>query len=287
LAIRVFSTEKNALQFEVTVKGIAAYLDNFALIDLASRHNADRADRFRSSVIRTGGSLLFSAANAAELAALTGDSAARVRSFLAGFGPHWTFVEVSPFTLMEREAAGKKRDTCLSLDLMTSFWESRMAELEEASRIVDLSADTFFRLDAVMNWLASQREAMIRNTDQLDAMVIELVDHYRQLYDRDRTHFDRALPATPFRDDQPATFVYHNILRNVVANLKGHPLKHGDGRDLCHAVVGAAYGSFATLDKHWKRRIEFLPKPNGLARIYYAPELDQLVNELESASARR
>ena len=62
---------------------------------------------------------------------------------------------------------------------------------------------------------------------------------------------------------------------------KSYRLKNGDGRDFCHSVVGAAYGSLAALDKHWKRRVEALPKPNGLAKIYYEPELGQLVNDLE------
>ncbi len=65
-------------------------------------------------------------------------------------------------------------------------------------------------------------------------------------------------------------------------NAKGHPPKTGDGRDLCHAVMGAAYGSFVALDKHWKQRVALLPKPNGLAKIYYAPEIDQLVADLET-----
>jgi hypothetical protein len=42
-------------------------------------------------------------------------------------------------------------------------------------------------------------------------------------------------------------------------------LKRGDGIDLCHAVIGSSFGSVVTLDKHWKRRVEELPKPNGLA----------------------
>ena len=42
--------------------------------------------------------------------------------------------------------------------------------------------------------------------------------------------------------------------------------------------------SLAALDKHWKRRVEALPRPNGLARIYSANELDQLVGDLEGAA---
>jgi len=52
--------------------------------------------------------------------------------------------------------------------------------------------------------------------------------------------------------------------------------------DFCHAVLAAAFASVATLDKHWKRRIEGLPKPNKLARIYYSPELDNMVADVDS-----
>jgi hypothetical protein len=58
-----------------------------------------------------------------------------------------------------------------------------------------------------------------------------------------------------------------------VSEAKQFTLKKGDGRDLCHALLGSAYGSLAALDKHWKRLVEALPKPNGLARIYSANEL--------------
>lgn len=69
-----------------------------------------------------------------------------------------------------------------------------------------------------------------------------------------------------------------------MGEAKQYTLKKGDGRDLCHAVLGAGYGSIAALDKHWKRRVESLPTPNGLARIYYATQLDQLVTDLEAAA---
>ncbi|HXJ96246.1 MAG TPA: hypothetical protein VMT20_25700 [Terriglobia bacterium] len=53
--------------------------------------------------------------------------------------------------------------------------------------------------------------------------------------------------------------------------------------DFSHAVVGSAFASIVTLDGQWKRRVEELPKPNGLAKVYYAPELDQMVSDIEAA----
>ena len=63
------------------------------------------------------------------------------------------------------------------------------------------------------------------------------------------------------------------------------PVSIDPGETLSLGVaIGAAYGSIAALDKQWKRRVEALPKPNGLARIYSPNELDQLVTDLETAA---
>lgn len=68
--------------------------------------------------------------------------------------------------------------------------------------------------------------------------------------------------------------------------VEDNPLKKGDWMDFCHAVVACAFASFATLDKHWKRRVEGLPKPNRIARVYSAAELDAMVTEMESWVSR-
>jgi hypothetical protein len=70
-------------------------------------------------------------------------------------------------------------------------------------------------------------------------------------------------------------------VRTLIVESKAFKLKKGDGVDFCHAVIASAFASFATLDRHWKRRVEALAKPNGLARIYYAPQLDNMVSDIE------
>jgi hypothetical protein len=69
--------------------------------------------------------------------------------------------------------------------------------------------------------------------------------------------------------------------RRRFVESKAYQVKKGDGLDFCHAVMGSAFASVATLDKHWKRRVEGLPKPNGLARIYSGTELGQMVTDIE------
>jgi len=41
--------------------------------------------------------------------------------------------------------------------------------------------------------------------------------------------------------------------------------------------------SVTPLDKQWKRRVENLPKPNRVPRIYYEPELGAMVDDIEAA----
>jgi hypothetical protein len=75
------------------------------------------------------------------------------------------------------------------------------------------------------------------------------------------------------------------MVRQLILDAKGFRLKKGDGIDFCHAVVGISFTRFATLDKHWKRRVGCLPKPNGIAQVYYAAEIDQFLSEIEHALA--
>jgi len=42
-----------------------------------------------------------------------------------------------------------------------------------------------------------------------------------------------------------------------------------------------------TLDKQWKRLVENLPSHNRLAKVYYRPQVDELVNLLEELTSSR
>lgn len=66
-------------------------------------------------------------------------------------------------------------------------------------------------------------------------------------------------------------------------------LFRGSELQLRHKIIGphwaTVFARFATLDKHWKRRVENLPKPPkpySLARIYSKAELDNMVTDIES-----
>jgi hypothetical protein len=77
----------DGLRFNVTVSGLAIYLDNYALIELA-KHKPERRQRFLD-VIHSGADLLFSVANAVDLAGPLGRSRDMLRRLLDDIGPHW------------------------------------------------------------------------------------------------------------------------------------------------------------------------------------------------------
>src|SRR6266576_913642 len=93
----------DGLRFNASVSGIAVYLDNFALIDLA-KHDPDRRKRFLE-VIHSGADLLFSVANAVDLSGPQGHSRDLLRTFLDNIGPRWYPVELDAFEVVEREVS--------------------------------------------------------------------------------------------------------------------------------------------------------------------------------------
>jgi hypothetical protein len=282
--ITITSSDRVPLNFDMRVAGLAAYLDNFALIELSKPSRAEMRSRFLAAFKKASGSLLFSGTNGAELAMLKGDSAANVRAFLNEFGAHWVFVELDPSPIMKRESEGHP-SACLHPQFMHAFFQDRKSQMLASGQILDLSAESFLQLGYVMDWLAPHSASLTASSDALDTAIVDVVETLRKEYEADPKALDIRLLPIPFDPARPATFVWNHLVRGLAINSKGHALKKGDGRDLCHAVVGAAYGSFAALDKHWKKRVESLPKPNGAAKVYYGPELGMLVDDLEAYAA--
>jgi hypothetical protein len=284
--IRATSSTDAPLTFNASVSGLAVYLDNFSLIRLA-KHNPSRRQRFITA-LHNGADLMFSVSNAAELIGPQGDSQDAVRLLLNEIGPHWFPVELNPFEVTQRELAGARPDqSCVASDFMKQYFVARTAGYTPASgRVIDLS-EQFFCLGAVLDWLNPQRTSILARTADLDQALINKIREHRSEYERDKLWLERAFPALPFIEGKPATFAYVNIVRDLILEAKSHRLKKGDGFDFCHAVIACAFASIATLDKHWKRRVENLPKPNKLARIYYEPQLDEMIDDIESVLKSR
>jgi hypothetical protein len=270
------------LQVVARLSGVAAYLDNWAIIELANGPAARR--RQFVSALRRCGSLLFSFTNALELAEVERGPGERVREFLDEIGPNWIPLALNPWTVADRETTGDNAMTpCISRSFIEAFFRDRLYELSPGgSKIVDMSADTFFALRSVMNWTNAQKESIRRNSEEIDELLIEQASQNFKAYKTDASMLDSRLPPVPYARNAPARFALMQLLRKLAVEAKTFQLKRGDGRDLCHAVLGSAYGSFAALDRHWKRRVDALPTPNQLARIYSPTELDTLVTEIDA-----
>lgn len=269
------------------LEGVGVYLDNWAIIELGNG-DARRRKRFVDS-LRSCGSLLFSFTNSIELAEAEGEPATRVRAFLDEIGNHWIPLELNPFKVRDREN-GQPGGTspCVSTVFLETFMKDRLYELSPGgSKLVDLSPESFFKLTSVMTWSNEAKIEIRSGAEAIDATVTSMVAEAYSALQKEPQRLDEILPPLPYSPRLAGTFALHHLIRLVVAELKQRALKTGDGRDLCHAALGAAFGGIAALDKQWKRRVEALPRPHDLARVFYAPELDDMVGILEATARRR
>lgn len=273
--IRITCADAHGVEINAFANGSRVYLDHCAIIDFA-KGDPVRRQRFVQALCANG-DLLFSITNVAELVGPKGKSAESVKSFLNALGAHWVPVTLNPFDLMAVERTGADPNkSFISKELLLSYVESRMATYPP-SKIVNFS-DDFFQLGPILDWVAESEKVLdsSRKFDDLMATVRDYHDRYERNFGR------RDLAFRVFNPMYRASFTCTNLMRTLIEESKAHRAKKGDGMDFCHAVAGSAFAHFAALDKHWKRRVESLPKPNGLSRIDSAHELEQMVTDLES-----
>lgn len=281
-----FLTEDGKLICDAKVKGYGIYLDTDSLMDLAERE-ASRRQRFVEALQR-GGTLLFSWTNAIELAGPQGASASAVQAFLDSLGPHWIPLELNPWKVIDRERAGIVEQAPVSEWFMKAYAKERAHDLSvEGGKVLDQSAEAFFRLGAVVSWVQKKRDSIRQHALRVAQALRDRLKQLRANYENDPASLDRQLPPVPFDERWPGTFVCFHLQRMLVVKEKVFRFEDNDAFDFCHAVLATAFGSLVTLDKRWKGRVESLPRPNRLAKVYYRPELDQLVGGLESLVTSR
>jgi len=279
-----FSSKDGNPVCEARLRGVGVYLDNDSLIELAKDAGPRRA-KFVHALTR-GGTLLFSYANVIEIAGPQGSSAIAVRDLLSEVGANWIPLQLNPWTVTERERNLGPERAPVSENFLLGFYKERATDLSrDGDRILDLSSDSFFRLDAVLEWVQERRDSIRETAEMIDTELRTRLRELRQEFDRDNAVLDRKYPSMVFDARWPGTFVFFHLMRTLVREAKAFQFKDHDSLDLCHAVLAAAYGNLVTLDKQWKRRVELLPKPNQVAKVYYRPEVDELVDELERTTA--
>lgn len=229
---------------------------------------------------------MFSPMNAAEILGPECQSSIdAVTRFLDAVGPHWFPIEGSNVVqVLEREAEGSHGSkACTSEWFVRMFFAAHNIVLHGEQRMGPVDPE-FFRLGFVLEWLRPRRGEIRESLAVLDDHLRRVVTRFRRAYDGNRRGFEVLLPRRQFDPARPATFAYEGLVRSLVLEAKAYRLKKGDAADLCHAIMGSAYSHYAMLDKQWKRRVEGLRRPNGLARVYYQREMDQFVTDLEQAA---
>jgi len=283
------------LAMRATVDGLLVFLDNFAIKELA-KGDPERRKRFLATLER-GVEVMFSVSNAAELSGPQGSSFNEIRSFLDDIGNHWFPVEFDPYVCLQREQESQNPINCMfSESLLKRFVATRIRRAPEI-KIEDLRLSLpsdFFRLGAFMDWLAPQRDDIKQRKADLGLRLRDQITEHWAEYKKNPTWLDTTFPQLPFNSARRATFVYVNLVRRLILEAKERTITLNDGVDFAQAVVATAYASIASVDKHWKRRVEMIlpkPKPSTLAALYYQPELDKMVRDIESyldnASLRR
>jgi len=266
------------LHLEASVGGTAVYLDNFAISALATG-DATLRKRFVAA-INNGADLIFSIAHAIEL-----PNSVTVKAFLDELGDHWYPIEMVIQKVLDREDAGHPPDRCcFDEDFLKAYFANRTCDYVPGSqKVIDLSAGAF-RLGAFIDWLEPRRQDHIASCRALDDVLNERIGQLRAKAKRQPTWLDAVLPQFPFVPSRRVRFAYVNFLRALILD-RGYQLKKGDGIDFHHAVLASALASYATLDKGWKRRVETLPKPNKVPRIFYEPEIPEMITSIETQVA--
>ena len=262
---------------------VGVYLDNDSLIDVAK--TPDRASRFLA-VANSKATLMFSVMNAIDLAGPTGATAETVRDFLNGVGANWVPLRLRPWDVITRERGGMGPSAVFSEEFFTGYLQDRMYELSPGGgALIDMSADSFFQLGSVVDWIQERRDSTIAQHDVLKHEVGRYVADLRARAGQAGASVDTLIPQPGFHASRPMSYVWPAFGRVLAQQAKSHTWMPNDAGDLLHASVALASSSLILLDKHWKPRAQevadgMLP---GFVRVFYREELDLFLDVLESA----
>ncbi|HXJ96247.1 MAG TPA: hypothetical protein VMT20_25705 [Terriglobia bacterium] len=140
-----------------------------------------------------------------------------MKGLLREFGAHWFPVELDTNKVCRREETGiRAPDSFVDKELLSTFFSVQSKAYADANKIIPPSGD-FFNLDVVIDWLATNKESLVRHNRELDGALIRKISEYRDEVRRDPSWLDQSFPELEvFRKDMPATFAYVNLIRNMV-----------------------------------------------------------------------
>ena len=216
------------------VRGIAVYLDNFAIIRIAQK-SQQRRDSFLNCLSDGSADLLFSVANSIDLVG----SNKTVKGFLKRIANHWFPVDLSVNEVCKREEQGLKgADAFSAMDFARMVFAAQVQPALASGDITQISP-TLFAPDKFIEWLELDKDRIWRDRSALDEALFQKVKECRSRQKLNALWVEDSFPEfVRFRSDKPAMFAYENIIRGFVLDRGTQP-KKGDGLDLSHAVLGS------------------------------------------------
>ncbi len=254
------------------------YLDQWAIIDLAVR-KADLRKRFIDAIHAGRGPLLFSIANLWEIGGPQQASKSAVSTFLSDIGPHWIPVN-GVGEVLKREASSELPQPTSS-DFLADYVLERRNDKNAAGCSIDPRDPSFFDLGRVAHWVKSGPDPV--TVDSVHGELCSMINMMRARYESGDPVFD-GVAEESLVAGQRTTYVFRQLTLMMIQDAKSNPVTKHDFADLCHAIMALSFGLIVTLDKKWRDRAKAVKHRDKLARVYYAPELEQFVADLESAT---
>jgi hypothetical protein len=248
------------------VRQPAIYLDQAPLADLSKV--GPRRKRFLD-IFEHKGTLLFSGANAMDIAGPQDGTKRRIREFLDALGPYWIPLELNPYKVVRKEQGIEPSSgtPCVSESFLRNYYVSVRVANPTLARVVDL--------------VHKKRENVLAKSDRIKNVVCQTVAVWRAEYNKDPLRLDQMLPPEPWDPARPTTFILRALERLVVREAKSYSWMPNDAVDFMHAAVAGACADLLVLDKQWKRRILEVARPRAYPWVFYPYELDQFLDVFE------
>ena len=221
------------------------YLDHWALRHISTTD--ELCNRFAQSLLSSNGTLMLSWLNLVEFAKVTDrhqtDAAERL---IEAVLPNVFFMEINPFTVIEREdrllAGGTPIPPHADTGFLKAFAALKPSSLKPFTAHELLStpgeADMSSLLDSLADTIAKQTAALRTEVDS--------DENFRSAI--------RRLPSGPILQ-QGTRYVLRELARTFFID-RSLKVSRNHAIDLLHSVVPVAYCDLVLLDKHWEEQIE-------------------------------
>ena len=259
-----FVKGRRGRELVISADGPTVYLDHSPMRRLSE--DASRRDRF-FRLFKRRGTLHISLANVVDTCGNSGLSAYKLERFLERVERHW-----APINMNAAEVSTLEQTWHPGRAHPATGWRFIIDYLGHAAGPLSLR-------EVVKLTRGENGSALLREHDEQAAKLRQHVLAMRLAVATDRRNLTRLLPIRTFDPAKPASFVYHALMRVVLA--QSFDMTRNDVTDLLHTTVPLAYSDL--LDRRWaeqarqvKRR---MPDGNG-ARVFKVAELDTFLDAL-------